>query len=345
MERFELECVDVGLIIYQCVNTLSPLSALSDVKLNVCQSVMNNHMRFFARGAALPIQQVLVNIVGNAIKYSGTSLVTVGESTSIDINIRRTRLISAKREANEALCSSGKRHTELLQDDGDKEVLIVDVRDRGNGIPEEEAGKVFGAFMMLDKHVGKSSGFAQPKGSGFGLQLCTNMMEMMKGCVWANNCDSPKASAALEASGAPSTDVDGCVFSFYLECPTADEADQFVRVSDGSLLIDIVSAEDQNPLGSCSFQSSQPDSSSKVAPTSRPGPIPADLSAVKVMVVDDIVLNVKVISRMLGKLGFREIRCATNGARALQVRISKYGRGCSISQLHSFRSLYQFDHF
>ena len=316
LESVEMKCIDVGQIIQHCVSSLKPLANLSNMTLCVGRTVLSGRVENrLAMGAVLPVEQVLINLVGNAIKYSSMSLISCGEPSSLTINLRTTTLSEARSEALGALCSSADKAGNVAgQEMGDKFALIVDVRDRGNGIPEDEADKVFAEFKMLKQHTGKGKGFAQPTGSGLGLQLCSNLLCMMNcALVWANNCDSPKAAAALAAAEAEQTDVAGCVFSFYLQTPSRDEIQDYLNTDDDPLLNDFVlSAPVDNINITTSMMSSHP-----FKPSCHR--IPDRLDTVKVMVVDDTVVNVKVITKMLEKLGFRIIRTANSGIKALEV--------------------------
>ena len=77
-ESFTLECLDLQVVIKQCVDTLKPLASLSDVRLNVAAEVSENvtstqtayHDKgWLVMGGTLLVQQVLINIVGNAIGH------------------------------------------------------------------------------------------------------------------------------------------------------------------------------------------------------------------------------------------------------------------------------------
>lgn len=345
-ESFVLECIDLKGTIQQCVDTLKPLATLSDVKLKIGTDVVmsgkngrNYGDRFWlVKGGTLLVQQVLINLVGNAIKYSGLALkANVGDSTRLDVTVREATLEEAYIEAMDALCTSADRsHEAFTKAERRKKVLIVDVRDRGNGIPLDEAHKVFGAFMMLKKHRSNSMGshgFAQPTGSGLGLQLCTRIMDRMNGCVWGNNCDSPKASGALKSGACgqqANVDSRGCVFSFYLECPSSDEEREYMR----SIAFDGGSACSggvRKPVSSIQLPDSIPtvpsDSSLNKSGEgswknviNRSYFLPPDLATVRVFVIDDVVINGKVICKMLHRLGFRDVHCFTSGLRALEVR-------------------------
>ena len=141
------------------------------------------------------------------------------------------------------------------------------------------------------------------------------MMDMMNGCVWANNCDSLEASEALERAGEDrASDIDGCVFSFYLKCPTQAQAQEYLGSCSeeiGTFLMDFVPDERHVRVGSKGLP--------HAANPRHSNYLKAELDKVQVLVVDDTLINLKVISRMLQAMGFRDVRSATSGVRALEM--------------------------
>jgi PAS domain S-box-containing protein len=93
------------------------------------------------------IRQILVNLVGNAIKFTehGEVFVRVDEQ------------------------SQGSTTTELH----------FAVKDTGVGIPVEKQGKIFDAFSQADGSMTRKYG-----GTGLGLTICVRLVEMMGGRVW-----------------------------------------------------------------------------------------------------------------------------------------------------------------
>lgn len=96
---------------------------------------------------AQPLQQVLLNPVGNAIKFSKK------ESASVRI--------SAEQEA---------------------QYVIVSVTDDGVGIPQDEVEHIFEPFVLIDNAPQGST-----KGTGLGLAICQSMVEQHGRSIWVES--------------------------------------------------------------------------------------------------------------------------------------------------------------
>ena len=96
------------------------------------------------------IRQILVNLIGNAIKFTehGEILVTIREE---------------HREDNQSL-------------------LRVAVQDTGLGNPADQQGKIFEAFSQADSSMARKHG-----GTGLGLTICARLVEMMGGKIWVDS--------------------------------------------------------------------------------------------------------------------------------------------------------------
>ena len=99
------------------------------------------------------LRQILVNLVGNAIKFTnrGEVLVTVRPDQSSGAN------------------------------DG-KVGLTFAVKDTGIGIPPERLSKIFEAFEQADTSTTRHYG-----GTGLGLSICSRLVEMMEGRIWVES--------------------------------------------------------------------------------------------------------------------------------------------------------------
>ncbi len=102
------------------------------------------------RGDPGRLRQVVVNLVGNAIKFTGT-----GE---VSLNVR------------------------VLETDGEERVLQFTVSDTGIGIPPEKQKLIFEPFSQADTSTTRKYG-----GTGLGLTISTRLVEMMGGKIWVES--------------------------------------------------------------------------------------------------------------------------------------------------------------
>ena len=116
-------------------------------------------------GDLVRIRQVIINMVGNAIKFTdhGNVGVEVSRAGSDTVHLIRRR---------------GK-HTQHAGDECD---LHFTVSDTGVGIPREKQLHVFEAFTQADSTISRKYG-----GSGLGLAISSNLVRMMGGQVWVES--------------------------------------------------------------------------------------------------------------------------------------------------------------
>lgn len=102
----------------------------------------------YVMGDALRIQQVLLNVVSNAIKFT--------EQGEIDVSIR----------------SDSKKNEQ------DEDRLRFCVRDTGIGIPRDQLNRIFSSFSQVDGSNARKYG-----GTGLGLAICKELCELMGGSI------------------------------------------------------------------------------------------------------------------------------------------------------------------
>lgn len=95
-------------------------------------------------GDSLRLRQVLINLVGNSIKFTHSGEVYIGVS--------------------------------LINQDNDDLELAFEVRDTGIGIPQDKLSRLFKAFSQVDSSTTRKYG-----GTGLGLVICERLVKLMGG--------------------------------------------------------------------------------------------------------------------------------------------------------------------
>lgn len=98
----------------------------------------------FVLGDSHRLRQILMNLVGNAVKFTDQGF--------IHISLRRDQVVKSR--------------------------YHWAIRDTGRGIKKENMGKLFRSFVQEDATVSRTHG-----GSGLGLMICKNLVELMGGII------------------------------------------------------------------------------------------------------------------------------------------------------------------
>ena len=147
--KFELECTP-----------FSPAEVCEGVMKLMAVRAHNKHLELAFQiapevpssliGDAMRLRQILVNLVGNAIKFTEKGEVALS--------------IVAKNKTD--------RQVELQ----------IAVRDTGIGIPKDKQQSIFQAFSQADTSVTRQFG-----GTGLELTICTRLVQMMGGEIWVES--------------------------------------------------------------------------------------------------------------------------------------------------------------
>ncbi|MBF0339985.1 MAG: response regulator [Magnetococcales bacterium] len=138
-------------------------------------------------GDALRLEQVLLNLIGNALKFTpaGSGEVTVTITT--------------------------------LMESPERVELEFAVRDTGVGLTGEQIGRLFTPFTQADSSTTRQYG-----GTGLGLAICRRLVDMMQGRIWVESrpeqgsvfrftagfCPAPTLGAGADRSSVPERPLD-----------------------------------------------------------------------------------------------------------------------------------------
>ena len=156
--RFELEPVsfDLRSLLENTVKILNIQALQKRLELRSC---IHSDIPETVIGDPIRLRQVLVNLAGNAIKFTSRGHVTI-----------EAKLAAEEQQSGNASDHHGDAPTCLLQ---------VSISDTGIGIPEEKRRAIFEPFIQADSSTTRRYG-----GTGLGLAISSQLVEMMGGRIW-----------------------------------------------------------------------------------------------------------------------------------------------------------------
>jgi two-component system, sensor histidine kinase and response regulator len=107
------------------------------------------------------LRQIIVNLVGNAIKFT--------DQGEVVVEVRRYQ----ETELQDSVLEAGEERSMVLH---------VSVRDTGMGIPEEKHRLIFEPFTQADGSTTRKHG-----GTGLGLAIASHLIQLMGGRVWVES--------------------------------------------------------------------------------------------------------------------------------------------------------------
>jgi signal transduction histidine kinase/Tfp pilus assembly protein PilF len=122
----------------------APKSEMKNIKFKL---ILAENLPKIARADKQRLNQILINLLGNAIKFTDEGEITV-----------EAKLLSPK--------------------DSEKSLLLFTVRDTGIGIEQEYLDKIFDAFTQVNHQ-----NYMNHNGTGLGLAICKQLIELQGGTI------------------------------------------------------------------------------------------------------------------------------------------------------------------
>lgn len=144
--ELEQQPFDLHFCINETLDLLKTKASDKEIKLS---AKIDKDVPVWIRGDVTRFRQVLINLVGNGIKFTKSKV-----------------LVTVKAEALES----------------NEHEILVSVVDDGIGMPEEAREKLFKSFSQVDASTTRKFG-----GTGLGLAICKGLTEAMGGEIWVES--------------------------------------------------------------------------------------------------------------------------------------------------------------
>jgi signal transduction histidine kinase len=264
--------------------------------------------------------QVLINLTTNAIKFSAGA-----EKRTIVVTIGASSERPSGTESGVTYFPSRSKTKDMTTDDaewgtGDNIFLLFAVADTGRGLDEQEKVLLFQRFRQASPRT-----HVQYGGSGLGLFISRELTELQGGEI-----------------GVASERGVGSTFAFYVrarkvrndpeDATVANKMSTLRRNSSNSA---VVMDTRRGSSGKSASRSSgnepihrkrSPNTSVEIARVDSPGPS-LDFGKTKVLIVEDNLVNQKVLQKQLKNVGFL-VEVANHGGEALDIlRTSRFWNG------------------
>ncbi len=165
---FDAVPFDLNEVLKECAATISAAIERKGLDLQIYTDL--NTERYWL-GDAERLQQVLLNVIGNSVKFTAEGRIEVRVGTEIN--------------------AQGKKG------------LRFEINDTGCGIPKDKAAIIFDAFQQVDGSMNRRF-----EGTGLGLAIARTLVERMGGRIWAEESAGPGARIAFTVFLPPSTKAD-----------------------------------------------------------------------------------------------------------------------------------------
>ncbi len=113
------------------------------------------------------LRQILINLIGNAIKFT--------QKGKVHLSITASALLNAPPNEKSETSIEG------ISKDKKYELLFL-IRDSGIGIPKDRIAHLFQAFTQVDTSTTRNYG-----GTGLGLAICKQLTNLMGGTIWVES--------------------------------------------------------------------------------------------------------------------------------------------------------------
>ncbi len=167
------EPMDVAAVVEGVCDTLAPLASKKGVALTLFTDPALPQRLL---GDATRLRQVLLNLAGNAIKFSGAQERTGRVAVRACLVQRAPEPVASRQAPRGGMSKVAEPH--LLMIGVQQEVLEFSVADNGIGMDQDTLSRLFSPFTQADASTTRRFG-----GTGLGLSISHRLVEMMGGQI------------------------------------------------------------------------------------------------------------------------------------------------------------------
>jgi signal transduction histidine kinase len=164
--------VDITQVLQEAINLQVPKIEEKGLKL----SWLKPDDKIIVRADPEKLKQVFVHVLSNAVKF------TKSGSISISVGLESRKKSASLNGSAESTTGQG----------GQRDWVVVTIKDTGIGIEPEQQEKLFEPFVMVDGSRTKSVG-----GNGLGLAISRKIMESMSGSVTLHSAGENQGTAVM----------------------------------------------------------------------------------------------------------------------------------------------------
>ncbi len=181
--KLTLECIDFRLedVLANVVNTIGFMAEDKGLEFlfQVDQKVPSK-----LKGDPLRLGQILMNLAGNAIKFTekGEVVISVSLDEDPEINTCNPPGVMPEKQHESGLKNTPQNNETSCHDLCRQAMLKFSVKDSGVGLHADQISSLFEAFSQADDSITRKYG-----GTGLGLSICSQLTRMMGGNIWVES--------------------------------------------------------------------------------------------------------------------------------------------------------------
>ncbi|GFP98850.1 ethylene receptor 1 [Phtheirospermum japonicum] len=170
--QLEMGTFSLHSLFREALNLIKPIASVKRLYVTLSSSP---DLPEYAVGDEKRLMQVLLNVVGNAVKFTKEGGISISAFVAKSDSLRDPR-------APDFFPIPSDNHF----------YLRIEVKDTGSGINPQEIPKLFMKFVQSQPLAAKNSG-----GSGLGLAICKRFVNLMEGHIWIESEGPGRGSTAI----------------------------------------------------------------------------------------------------------------------------------------------------